>query len=104
MKKISYTEFRSRMLKKNSEKEEVAGVIVFTEKSFGKGSTLEERSFRVSSHNEAFDPESISCGRFSIYGSPLTYGKMIRLDDHMQCITHKNGWEIDYCYFLEEEE
>lgn len=103
MEKISYTEFRSRMLKKNWKKEEAVGVIVFTEKSFGKGSTLEERSFRVISHNEAFDPESISCGRFSIYGSPLSYGKMIRLDNHMQCIAHKNGWEIEYCYFLEEE-
>jgi len=80
----------------------IKGVIVFTQDSFNKELTVEERSYLVTSSNKAWISGN---GGYSIYGSALDgTDPFVRLDQLMKLeCGGKDGWEVEYCYMLEEE-
>lgn len=105
MKHLSYSEFTKKMREFNEThnwaKESIEGVIVFTEDSFSKEYSLEERSYVVSSNSKAWIS---SMGGYSIFGSSLDGSDVcVRLDYLMASERGGElGWKVDYCYFLEE--
>ena len=108
IKKLSYNEFVKVMQEHNSKtkgdyKQAIKGVIVFTEDSFNNIYSLESRSYEVSSYNKAW---IAGMGGYSISGSALDGSDDgVRLEMYMQA-EHggDNGWKVDYCYLLENEE
>lgn len=80
-----------------SEQNHANGWIVFTEDSFEKPYSLEERTYLVSSNNKAFMP---NMGGYSIYGNSLDGSDtMVRLEQYM-CDEKggPDGWKIEACY------
>lgn len=80
----------------------LTGYIVFTEDSFDKPYSEEERTYVVSSDNKAFKP---NMGGYSIYARSLD-GKdpMVRLEAYMADeYGGKDGWKIERCYFKNNE-
>ncbi len=103
MKKITFEEvvklFREINEKKLEHKE---AVIVFTEDSFDNTYSLEQRSYKISSSAKVFNPNAIG---FSLYGYCLDGVDMnVRLDWYMDYYSNKDGWKVDYCYLIEENE
>ena len=69
----------------------ISAVIVFTEDTFSKPYSLEERSYRVTNHNKAFLPD---CFSNSIFGNSLDGSdKNVRLHEYI------GDWTVEYCYF-----
>lgn len=105
-------EFNDKLKKENMERSakgesgverKLVGVIVFKESSFDKEYPLESRSYRVSNNNKAW---IAGMGGYSIYGSALDGSDpCVRLERYMRAEKGgENGWEVDYCYLLEEGE
>ena len=78
-------------------KEQTNIVVVFTEDSFTKPYSLEERSYIVSNDNKAFLD---GMSGYSIYGSSLDGSDIgVRLEQYMELeFGGKDGWKVDYCY------
>lgn len=69
-------------------------VIVIDNSSFTKEYPLENRSYKVSSNNNYFDPSKISK---SLFGTSLDNVDVnIRLDLYMW----EQNWKVEYCYIL----
>lgn len=101
MKKYSYEEFKTEMLLANTSGIEREGVIVFREDNWPGQHSLESRSFKVSSSAQAFNPAMVG---YSLFGEALDQSETIRLDAYMADESGgKDGWQIEYCYFLDEE-
>ena len=101
MEKITWNELCKTMWKFNEEhgyrtkgnKERLEAVVVFTEDSFTKPYTVEERSYQLTSDNKAFLPDQLSN---SIFGNCLDGNDLgVRLDWYMH-----TDWKVDYCYLL----
>lgn len=105
MNKMTWTELVKTMRNFNKENNvtskgigpELNAVVVFTEDSFSKEYTEEERSYEISNQNKAFIADMISN---SIFGNCLD-GKDngVRLDWY---IYNEQGWKVDYCYLVGE--
>ena len=95
---MTYAELtrRFREAERNGEAH-LEGRIVFTQDSFTKPYTEEERTYVVSSDNKAFIP---GMGGYSIYASSLDGSdRMVRLERYMQAERGgENGWKIERCY------
>lgn len=93
MKKITMSELEHIMWNYNEANcndpdEPLYGVIVYSSDNWDKPYTEEERSYRVSSRNNAFEYGKISN---SIYGDCLDGKDLgVRLDLY--------NWDTDYCY------
>jgi hypothetical protein len=105
MKKITWGELEKAMWKFNEEhgytskgnKERLEAVVVFTEDSWNKPYTEEQRSYRLSSDNKAFLPNQLG---YSIFGDCLDGKDLgVRLDWYMRI--NDNPWKVDYCYLVE---
>lgn len=99
MTKLTFEELKAKMIAFNNEYNittkgtgpVLEGVIVFTEDTFSKPYSLEERSYKVTNQNKAFLP---NCFSNSIFGNSLDGSDMnVRLHDYI------GDWKIDYCYF-----
>lgn len=93
MEKLSWKEFKSKMVKHNvqSPKEEITGVIVFDSTAFDTEESLEGRSYRVSSYNKGFNKDMPG---HSIFADCCDgYEKDVRVDN----LVNEN--RIEYCYF-----
>ena len=111
MKKITYSELVSNFIKFNKDnnitskgnEKKIKGVIVFTEDSWDKLYTLEERSYEVTSDNKAFILGMLG---YSIYGNSLDGGDLgVRLEQYMAAEKGgPDGWKVDYCYMLDNNE
>lgn len=91
MKKITFRELSNKPSKWQE------AVIVFTEDSFSKPFTEEERSYAISSDDKYFDPRM---GGSSLYGDCLD-GKddCVRLDIYMKRLPEEGRrWKPEYCY------
>ena len=107
MEKITYRELVAKMEQYNRENnitskgdDYIKGVIVFTEDSYTKPYSLEERSYIVTSSNKAWIDGQ---GGYSIYGNSMDGSDMyVRLERYM-AEEHggKDGWQVDYCYMLD---
>ncbi len=99
---MSYGELKNkfRECERNGEKH-LTGYIVFTEDSFDKKYTLEERTYVVSSSNKAFIP---NMGGYSIFASSLDGSDMYaRIEKYMADeYGGKDGWKIERCYIKDE--
>lgn len=104
MDKLSYSEFTKKMREfnrtHNYAKERISGVIVFTEDSFKGDYSLESRSYQVWSDSKAWID---GMGGYSIFGSSLDGTDTgVRLDWYLaEEKGGRDGWKVDYCYFLE---
>lgn len=88
---ITFDELREKLREAEKRGEHITGIIVFTKDSFKKNYTAEERSYRVSSDNNAFKIGKISN---SIYGDCLDGKDLgVRLDLYMY-----DGWKVEKCY------
>lgn len=102
-KRLSYTEFTSRMREWNSlhyrgDHRRLHGVIVFTKESFNKEYSLAARSYGVSSENKAWIG---GMGGYSIYGSSLDGSDPCARLDYLISSERggRQGWRVAYCYF-----
>lgn len=111
MQKISYGQLKAEFWKFNVEHgyttkgtdKKLVGVIVFTVDSYTRKYTEIQRSYRVTSDNKAFIPGQLG---YSIFAGCLDGSDQgVRLDLYMKD-EHggESGWEVDYCYLLEDEE
>ena len=106
MKKLTYAEFESAMIRFNSEheinsqagKERLEGVIVFTQDSFTKPYTEVQRSYQTNNLQKAFIPSMISSSLFADCLDGTDNG--VRLDWYMK---GEGAWKVEYCYLLERE-
>lgn len=105
MKKVTWSEVEKAMWKFNEEhgyttkgtEKRLEAVVVFTEDSFSRPFTVEERSYRFSSDNKAFLPNQLG---YSIFGDCLDGNDLgVRLDWYMR--TSEKPWKVRYCYFVE---
>lgn len=92
MEKLTFSQLKS---KRNEWK---SAVIVFTEDSFTKAYSLEERSYRLTD-NEMWGLDDTKIGR-RITGSSLDGTDInVRLDHYMFGYDDpKDNWKVDYCY------
>lgn len=74
-------------------------VIVFTEDSFNKFFTEEERSYEITSDNKYFNADMNGT---SLFGNCLD-GKDdgVRLDIYMSLPEEKERWEVECCYIVD---
>lgn len=94
-----YKELSNIFQKINSDKKDnIIGYIVFTEDSYAKHYSKNERTYAVNSNNKAFNSEM--CG-YSIFGSSLEGEDYCRLENLME-EEHggKDGWIVEYCYII----
>ena len=98
---ITYDELKNIMRKADKDGKTLEGIIVFTEDSFDKPYSEEERSYKVSNETS----KGLQDGKISnsIWGDCLD-GKdlAVRLDAYMY--DGEDGWKIDYCYLLDNNE
>lgn len=88
---LTFDELREKLREAEKTGEHITGIIVFDQCSFKKDYTEEERSYRVSSDNNAFKSGKISN---SIYGDCLDGKDLgVRLDLYMY-----DGWKVEKCY------
>ena len=105
MKKITWSELCKAMWNFNEEhgyttkgnKERLEGVVVFTEDSFSKHFTEQERSYQFSSDNKAFIANQSSNSIFADCLDGTDDG--VRIDWYMH--DDKMPWKVEYCYLLE---
>lgn len=98
---VTFEELKEEMIKFNQENAittkgvgpVLKAVIVFTEDTFSKPYSLEERSYKITNHNKAFIPR---CFSDSIFGDSLDGSdRNVRLHNLI------GDWKIDYCYIQE---
>lgn len=79
--------------------EHLIGYIVFSQESFPYYCSQQSRTYRVSSRNNAFLPNSTNN---LIYATPLSVpAHAIRIDHHLYSEIDAEGhWEIEYCFVL----
>ena len=107
MKKITWDELTNAMIEFNKEHDitskgtksdtRLNGVVVFTENSFDKFYTVEERSYKFDNHNKAFIPSSLSN---SVFANCLD-GKDTNVRIDMYISGDWDKWDIEYCYLSE---
>lgn len=98
---MSYGELKNHFRQAEKDRNHAVGYIVFTEDSFDKPYTEEQRTYVISSNNKAFIE---GMGGYSIYGSSLDgTDKCVRLEAYM-ADEHggKDGWKIEKCYVKDE--
>ena len=94
---MSYPQLKAHFRQAEKERNHTTGYIVFTDDSFDKPYTEEQRTYDVSSNNKAFIE---GMGGYSIYASSLDGSdKCVRLEAYM-ADEHggKDGWKIEKCY------
>ena len=94
---MSYPQLKAHFRQAEKERNHTTGYIVFTDDSFDKPYTEEQRTYVVSSNNKAFIE---GMGGYSIYASSLDGSdKCVRLEAYM-ADEHggKDGWKIEKCY------
>lgn len=98
---MTYSQMKLFFQQTEKEKKHATGFIVFTEDSFDKSYTEEERTYVVSSDNKAF-VEGV--GGYSIYASSLDgKDKCVRLEAYMADERGgKDGWKVEKCYVKSE--
>lgn len=99
---MTYQEMAKRFCEvEKSREKSVDGYIVFTEDSFSKPYTEEQRTYVVSSNNKAYIP---NMGGFSIYGSSLDGSDTnVRLERYMADLHGgKDGWKVERCYMKDD--
>lgn len=107
MGKITYGELERVMYEHNKKygieygcgynKEKQYAVIVFTEDSFDKPYTEQQRSYQIQNDSKMFFPSMI--GK-SLSGDCLDGTDLgVRLDWYMG---GKDGWKVEYCYLIDE--
>lgn len=107
MEKITYGKLDSIMYKHNAKygldyndyprKEKQYAIIVFTEDSFDKPYTEQQRSYQISNYSKRFFPNMLGT---SLSGDCLDGTDLgVRLDWYMG---GKDGWKVDYCYLIDE--
>jgi len=97
---MSYPQLKAHFRQAEKERNHTTGYIVFTDDSFDKPYTEEQRTYVVSSNNKAFIE---GMGGYSIYASSLDGSdKCVRLEAYM-ADEHggENGWKIEKCYMKE---
>ena len=98
MQKLTRSELFDTFIKHNKENpdsEPITGVIVYDDASWGnQGYTLEERSYRVSSNNRAFQEGKIANSIFAYCLDGKDLG--VRLDWYPE-------WKVEYCYLERKE-
>ena len=94
MNRISYHEMVDIMTKANESGENKEAVIVFTEDSFSKDYSVEQRSYVVSSNNKMFNPEAL--------GSSLSGDCLDGTDNGVRLDWYIGKWHVEYCYIKEE--
>ena len=105
MKKITWSELCKAMWKFNEEhgyttkgnKEQLEGIVVFTEDSFTKHYSEQSRSYQFSSDNKAFLANQSSNSIFAYCLDGTDDG--VRIDWYMH--DDKMPWKVEYCYLLE---
>lgn len=97
---MSYEDLKARFREAEAAGKHLIGHIVFTEDSFDKPYSEEERTYVVSSDNKAFQPHM---GGYSIFGTSLDGSdKHVRLDAYMaEEYAGEDGWKVERCYILE---
>ena len=103
MKKLTWHETREAMWKFNEEngrttkgnEKQLKAVVVFTEDSFNKPYTEQERSYEFTNNNKAFLPNQSSNSIFANCLDGKDLG--VRIDLYMW-----DGWKPEYCYLLED--
>ena len=102
MKQVEYTyeelkQIFSAVELMGKEKIHVVGYIVFTEDSFDKPYTEEERTYIVRSNNKAFQPNKVG---YSIYANSVDGKDMgVRLERYMAVEEGgADGWKVEKCY------
>lgn len=98
---MSYGELKNHFRQAEKDRNHAVGYVVFTEDSFDKPYTEEQRTYVISSNNKAFIE---GMGGYSIYGSSLDgTDKCVRLEAYM-ADEHggKDGWKIEKCYVKDE--
>lgn len=94
---LSFEEFKKVMQDAYDKDKTLEGVIVFTEDSFNKPYSEEERSYKVSNNTS----RGLQTGKISnsIWGDCLDGKDLgVRLDIYMQ---EDPVWKVDYCYILD---
>ena len=98
--KMTYRELKEYFCNAEKQKRHVTGFIVFSQESFTKPYTEEQRTYEVSSDNKAFLE---GMGGYSIFGTSLDGSDIcVRLDAYM--LDEKggpDGWKVEYCYLKE---
>lgn len=95
---MTYKELKEMFRKHNKEsKVPIVGYIVFTEDSFDKPYTREERTYLVSSNNKAYLE---GMAGYSVFGDCLDGKDLnVRLDWVMKSERGgRNGWVVEDCY------
>lgn len=90
MNKIGYSEMLDIMTKAYKDGENKEAVIVFTEDSFSKDYSVEQRSYVVSSNNKMFNPEALGS---SLFGDCLD-----GTDNGVSLDLYIGKWHVEYCY------
>lgn len=96
---MKYQELRDIFQKANKEYRVVVGLIVFTKDSFDEELTQSERTFKVSSVSDRFNP---LVGGRSVFGTPVCEpGKTVQLDCYMADENGgPDGWKVETCGIL----
>ena len=100
---VSYNEMKNRFREAEKNGQHIEGFIVFTEDSFDKPYTEEQRTYGVNSNNKAFIE---GMGGYSIYGSCIDGSDSnVRLESYMADERGgKGGWKIEKCYMPDNSE
>lgn len=90
-KPISYSQLFDAFVNAHERGEVMEGVIVYSEDNFNAAYTLDARSYKITSDNNAFDTSKTGS---SLFGDSLDGSdKRVRLDQY--------DWDIEYCYIIE---
>lgn len=98
---LPYNEMKALFRQAEKEGRHTTGYVVFTEDSFDKPYTEEQRTYVISSDNKAFIE---GMGGYSIYASSLDGSDpCVRLERYMSD-EHggKDGWKIEKCYMKDD--
>lgn len=98
---LSYNEMKTLFRKSEKEGKHITGYVVFTEDSFDKPYSLDERTYVVSSDNKAFIE---GMGGYSIFASSLDGSDLcVRIEKYMSAEQGgKNGWKVERCYIKDD--
>lgn len=76
-------------------------VAVISQDSFDKEYSLEERSYIYTNDNKAF---LSNMGGYSIFANSMDGSDFVRLEQYVIDEGNKNGWKVEYCYILSEDD
>lgn len=107
MKEVSYQELKREFVqfeserKKNSSLVAKRALLVFTENSFKTKYSRQDRTYEISSNSKAF--QHWMCG-YSIFGCCIGDHDYCKLSNYMADEGAEDGWKIETCYILEDDE